>query len=256
MRRCQCVPCLPAGTRQPSPKRLHALKKLHPFEPLLSPPPPSLSPPLPSLPTPATEVSHSANLGSALSLLAVSGCLEAGGYKLSAATRDGRLHALRGGGGDAGGGGGGGGGLLQHVGAAQLEAPAVGLVRIGAAALVCTMADAVHCYAGAGAGAGGFARQYSLPQPAPVVCMQLVAAHTARPTKALAVALASGEVRVYHGRSLVSAHVSPGGAPALAMAFGRYAREDNALASVLRGGCIDFKARQKGGERLVEGQGA
>lgn len=63
-----------------------------------------------------TAVQHAYALGSAPSFLSASGTLEAG-YKLSAATRDGRLHALRGG---------------EAPGAAvQLEAQPVGLVRRG-----------------------------------------------------------------------------------------------------------------------------
>lgn len=61
-------------------------------------------------------------------------------------------------------------------------------VRIGNSVLVATMADVVHCYGGK----GGTARQYSLQQPAPVQCLQLLAAHTSRPTKCLLVALANG----------------------------------------------------------------
>lgn len=53
------------------------------------------------------------------------------------------------------------------------------------------MNNTVHCYAGK----AGAARQYSLPQPAAVQCMQLLAAHVSRPAKALLVALANGARR-------------------------------------------------------------
>jgi hypothetical protein len=204
-------------------------------------------------------VQHSVTLGAAPSFLAVSGSLEAG-YRLSATTRDGRLHTLRGG---------------EAAGPpVQLEAHPVGLVsrrprdwgllrgslccrrgcpansppraarattpaqvRIGQAALVGTMADAVHCYAGK----AGAARQYSLPQPAAILCMTLLATHTSRMTKGLIVALASGEVRVYNERCLVSVHTTAGAAPAMGLAFGRYAREDNTLVTITRGGGLDIK---------------
>lgn len=168
-------------------------------------------------------------------------------------------------------------------------------VRIGGAALIGCMSSAVHCYGGKTGGA----RQYSLPQPAPIQCMQLLAAHTARPVKALLVALANGEprfpvaldacwplavrawppppatpqalqgrlpavpdsscypprpaththldtgeVRVYHERSLVYTHTCAAGGAATALAFGRYAREDNTLVAVTRSGGLDIKARR------------
>lgn len=50
---------------------------------------------------------------------------------------------------------------------------------------------------------------------------------------------------MYHERSLVSVHTTPGGAPVAALAFGRYAREDNTLVTVLRGGGIDIKVRRQ-----------
>ena len=45
---------------------------------------------------------------------------------------------------------------------------------------------------------------------------------------------APGEVRVYNERSLVSVHTTAGGAPVMALASGRYAREDNTLVTVTR----------------------
>jgi hypothetical protein len=52
------------------------------------------------------------------------------------------------------------------------------------------MSDAVHAYSGK----GGAARLYSLPQPAPILCMQLLATRTSRMAKCLIVALADGAV--------------------------------------------------------------
>ena len=71
-------------------------------------------------------------------------------------------------------------------------------VRTATSALVGVMSDAVHCYGGK----GGATRQYSLQQPAPILCMQLLATHTSRMVKALIVALANGgRVRMHtHGR--------------------------------------------------------
>ena len=61
-------------------------------------------------------------------------------------------------------------------------------VLSGSGAFVGCMSDAVHCYGGKSGGT----RQYSLPQPAPIQCMQLLAAHTSRPAKCLMLALANG----------------------------------------------------------------
>ena len=61
-------------------------------------------------------------------------------------------------------------------------------MRIGQSALVGTMSDVVHCYGGK----GGATRQYSLLQPAPILCMALLATLTSRMTKGLILALANG----------------------------------------------------------------
>lgn len=50
-------------------------------------------------------------------------------------------------------------------------------------------------------------------------------------------------MRVYHERTLVSSHTTPAAAPVMGLAFGRYAREDNTLVTVTRGGGLDIKAR-------------
>ncbi|KAI8473621.1 MAG: ciliary BBSome complex subunit 1-domain-containing protein [Monoraphidium minutum] len=171
-----------------------------------------------------TVVQQAFDLGAPPSFLALSGSLDSG-LKLSATTRDGRLHLLARGG--SGSGGGGGGDVRQQ--AVQLEAQPVGLVRTSNAALVGVMSDTVHCYGGRGGGA----RQYSLPQPAPILCMRLLETHTSRLVKALIVALANGEVRVYHERALVSSHVTASAAPVMRLAFGRYAREDNTLVAIM-----------------------
>ncbi|GBF90819.1 hypothetical protein Rsub_03673 [Raphidocelis subcapitata] len=170
-----------------------------------------------------TGVHSTLSLGAPPALLSASGTL-AGGYRLSVAARDGRLHTFR---------PGEGGGTAV----VQLEAQAVGLVRIGQVALVGTMAEAVHAYGGR----SGTARLYSLPQPAAVQAMAALAAAGPRPAKCLVVALANGEVRVYNERCLVSTHTTPSRAPVAALACGRYAREDNALVAVLRGGGLDIK---------------
>lgn len=51
----------------------------------------------------------------------------------------------------------------------------------------------------------------------------------------------AGEVRVYQERSLVFTHTCAGGGAVTALAFGRYAREDNTLVSVTRSGGLDIK---------------
>jgi len=121
-----------------------------------------------------TRVQLSVRLTAAPSFLAVSGTLDSGSYRISATARDGRLHLVR-------------AGEVNAV-SVQLEAQPVGLVRIGHSALVGCMSDVVHCFGSK----SGTARQYSLPQPAAIQCMQLLATHTSRMTKCLIVALANG----------------------------------------------------------------
>ena len=62
-------------------------------------------------------------------------------------------------------------------------------VRLGKRLLVATMAQSVHCYTSS----SGSSKQYSLPMPAPILCIQQMALQTARMTKCLLVGLASGE---------------------------------------------------------------
>jgi hypothetical protein len=54
-------------------------------------------------------------------------------------------------------------------------------------------------------------------------------------------------VRVYNERSLVSVHTAA--APVMGFAFGRYAREDNTLVTVTRGGGLDIKVGLPGSGR-------
>lgn len=57
--------------------------------------------------------------------------------------------------------------------------------------------------------------------------------------KCVFMALASGEIRLYNEKRLVASYSLP--APATALYFGRYNREDNTIVCVTRAGALNIK---------------
>lgn len=64
---------------------------------------------------------------------------------------------------------------------------------------------------------------------------------TSKLHKCVLVGLATGEVRLYSEKRLVASYSLP--APATALCFGRYNREDNTLIAVTRAGALNIKVR-------------
>jgi len=95
------------------------------------------------------------------------------------------------------------------------------------------MNNKVHCYSSKGA------KAYSLYLPSHILTMQLLAMNNSKGTKCLLMALGNGEVRVYHDKALVSVHQAT--APATALYFGRYGREDHSLITLTKTGALDIK---------------
>ncbi|KAG5191005.1 Bardet-Biedl syndrome 1 [Tribonema minus] len=108
--------------------------------------------------------------------------------------------------------------------AIELNALPVALARQGRLIHVATMDRVLHCYSLKGR------RAHALRQPAPIVALEPLARGAA---ECLLVALASGALRLYAGAALL--HTLELGAPPAALRFGRFGREDAALAVVLRG---------------------
>ncbi|GFR47769.1 hypothetical protein Agub_g9536 [Astrephomene gubernaculifera] len=151
-------------------------------------------------------------------MIAVQGELDVG-YRITVAGRDGKLYHIRN------------GELTQTI--IQLEAQPVGLVRLLKHVAVGCMNDVIHAYQPTGH------KSWSIYLPAHILAMQRMEVAGQRGTKALLVALANGEVRVYNEKLLVSVHSVPN--PVTALWFGRYGREDNTLLAITKSGALDIK---------------
>ncbi|KAJ9510374.1 hypothetical protein QJQ45_015847 [Haematococcus lacustris] len=165
-----------------------------------------------------TAVAKNIWVGVTAAFLCVAGELEVD-YRIAMAGRDGKLYLVR-------------NGELQQT-IIQLEAPAVGLVRMGPHTMVGCMNSVVHSYTNNGH------KNFTIYLPAPILAMQRLEVTAQRMTKALVVALRNGEIRVYNGRSLVGCHTVP--SPTTGLLFGRYGREDNTLITLSKSGALDIK---------------
>lgn len=168
--------------------------------------------------TAGTAVASNVWLGAVPALLATSGLLQAES-RITVAARDGRLYTIR-------------NGKLSSA-VVQLEALPVGLVRQNKTILVGCMNDTIHSYNSKGR------KAYTIYLPAPLVAMEGMDVQAARPAACLLAALANGELRVYNDRHLVATHTTA--SPVAGLFFGRYAREDNTLVSILRNGSLEIK---------------
>lgn len=165
-----------------------------------------------------TAVLHNVFVGATPAFMAVQGELEVG-YRITVAGRDGKLYTIRN------------AKVEQTI--IQLESPPVGLVKLGKNILVGCMNDVMHSYQHTGH------KNYSIYLPANIHTMTLVAVQAQRMTKAVAVALANLEVRIYNEKHLVSLFTVK--SPVTALFFGRYGREDNTLITITKAGALDIK---------------
>ncbi|GFR47660.1 hypothetical protein Agub_g9403 [Astrephomene gubernaculifera] len=159
-------------------------------------------------------------VGSTPAMIAVQGELDVE-YRITVAGRDGKLYHIRN------------GELTQTI--IQLEAQPVGLVPLLKHVAVGCMNDVIHAYQPTGH------KSWSIYLPAHILAMQRMEVAGQCGTKALLVALANGEVRVYNEELLVSVHSVPN--PVTALWFGRYGREDNTLLAITKSGALDIKVR-------------
>lgn len=139
----------------------------------------------------------------------------------------------------------------------ELETQPVGLVRIdapGKQIIVGTMNNAVHsfhvkvpsaclsvhsCNPRLIRGATQGKKRHTLYMPAPIVDIGLISIDRSRITKVLMVALATGEIRFFNGKSQVASLKLA--SAITAFRFGPYQRNDNTLACVFKDGALAIK---------------
>jgi len=115
----------------------------------------------------------------------------------------------------------------------ELESQPCGLARVDKSIMVGTMANVLHSYHVKGK------KQYSIYLPCGITNICALSMETMRTTKAVIVALANGEIRVYNNKSLV--HTLETNDVVTGLKFGKYAREDNTLVVAFRSGTIHIK---------------
>lgn len=115
----------------------------------------------------------------------------------------------------------------------ELESQPCGLVRTAKNILVGCMNNVVHNFHVKGK------KNYSLYMPASIQCMETLEIVRARTVKCLIVSLANGELRVYNEKHLISVYNMSDTVHGLS--FGRFGREDNALAVTTKGGTLQVK---------------
>eukprot|EP00735_Rhodelphis_limneticus_P001522 TRINITY_DN12154_c0_g1::TRINITY_DN12154_c0_g1_i1::g.26505::m.26505 TRINITY_DN12154_c0_g1::TRINITY_DN12154_c0_g1_i1::g.26505 ORF type:complete len:585 (-),score=107.23,sp/Q3V3N7/BBS1_MOUSE/40.00/1e-141,BBS1/PF14779.1/2.4e-77,BBS2_Mid/PF14783.1/4,BBS2_Mid/PF14783.1/91,BBS2_Mid/PF14783.1/2.8e+02,BBS2_Mid/PF14783.1/3.9,PHTB1_N/PF14727.1/1.2e+03,PHTB1_N/PF14727.1/1.6e+02,PHTB1_N/PF14727.1/3.2 TRINITY_DN12154_c0_g1_i1:527-2281(-) len=150
--------------------------------------------------------------------LAISG-LQDVEYRICVATRDGKVYSIKN------------GEVTGNV--IELESQPCGLLRSGKCIIVACMGNVVHSFHLKGK------KNYSLYLPAPVTNIELISSKISRSIKALAVALANREIRIYNEKHLVTTLMAPD--VVTAMRFGRYGREDHTLITVYKNGALSIK---------------
>jgi len=140
-------------------------------------------------------------------------------YRICVAGRDGKLYHLVN------------GDLSPTV--TQLEAHPIGVVASLKAVVAGCMNETLCSYSYAAV------KQWALKMPAAIVAVQRMEAPAARAPRAVVVALANGDIRVYSENVLLSSHSIQGITTALY--FGRFGREDHTLITVTRTGALDIK---------------
>jgi Bardet-Biedl syndrome 1 protein len=162
-------------------------------------------------------------------LLAVQGTYDVE-YRIVVATRNGNVYQIKK------------GKVMGTV--IELETAAVGLVLLDKSMLVGCMDSVVHSFHFKGK------KNYSLYLPDSIACMELVRLQRIKYQRALVVALANGEVRLYNKKYLIhtlTPATSPGVYPesVAAMRFGAYGREEAALILCYKSGGLTIKMLQR-----------
>ena len=144
-------------------------------------------------------------------------------YRVVCACRDGNVYTIKN------------GEVTGNV--IELEAMPCALCRIDKSVLVGCMSNTVHAFHIKGK------RQYSLYVPAPIACMEVLTLTKTRNLRALLVGLNTGEVRLYHEKSLVATLQL--GHSITALRFGAYGREEAALICIGDAGSLTIKMMQR-----------
>jgi len=165
-----------------------------------------------------TSVAHKVKLPAVPVFIAITGLLDVE-YRIVVAARDGNLYTIK-------------NGEITGM-AIELESQPCGLVRTNKNIIVGCMNNTIHSFHVKGK------KSYSIYLPSAIVTMELLQIQRQRMTKALLVALANGEVRVYNEKHLVSIHQTndiPTG-----LRFGRFGREDNTMIMTHASGALSIK---------------
>eukprot|EP00741_Cyanophora_paradoxa_P005276 tig00000865_g5115.t1 len=150
--------------------------------------------------------------------LAVTGLFDVE-YRIVAACRDGNLYTIKNG---------------EVTGTViELESQPCGLVRTYKSIVVGCMGGVMHSYHIKGK------KNFSVYLPSSITNMELLSISSQRNVKAVLVALASGEVRLYNEKHLVS--VLQTHDAVMGMRFGRYGREEASLVLSFKSGAISIK---------------
>lgn len=140
-------------------------------------------------------------------------------YRVIAACRNGSVYCIK-------------NGTLQGV-VIEPEAQVVGLCRYDNLLAIGTMANALHYFHLKGK------KQSTVYLPSAITNMTTMIQEATNAAKAVVVALANGEVRVYAGKTLINktqVHDVVTG-----MRYGRYGREDSTLVLIMKSGSIVMK---------------
>jgi Bardet-Biedl syndrome 1 protein len=175
--------------------------------------------------------------------IVASGAL-AGEHRILVAARDARVYAIRD------------GRLLPT----RIEPPArivaVALAAEGAVLAVACADGSLTGFAARGGGGGGGADAaplWRVALPAPPVALARMTVRRDRGADCVAVALEGGALHVYNGAARVAALALPD--TAVALAFGQYGREGNALAVVLRSGSLALHMLRRTADLGGKGEG-
>lgn len=150
-------------------------------------------------------------------------------YRIVVACRDGALYTIK-------------NGKLSGS-SIGLEAQACALLRLDKSILVGCMGNTLHCFSIKGR------KQFSLFMPAPITELCAMHVERAHTIKAFLVSLLDGDVRLYswnatgeRSRELCRFRAD---SSVVAMRFGRFGREDNALILLHRNGALTIKMLQR-----------
>ncbi|CAE8692133.1 unnamed protein product [Polarella glacialis] len=144
-------------------------------------------------------------------------------YRITVACRDGNIYTIKN------------GQVLSNV--IELETQPVGLVRFDKNVYVGCMDNVVHCFHFKGK------KNHSIYLQNAISCMSLLQITKARVAKALVVALANGEVRLYNGKHLITTTQTHDVVTGIKM--GTFGREEGSMVISFKSGALMVKILQR-----------